>query len=77
MNVTDWTAAGYIATGDSYLFHDPWLSVLVDDEFEDDAAGIYRRAMLNWNISRPSMADAARDIATVYWLRKNVVRVKA
>jgi hypothetical protein len=77
MNVTDWTNTGDIATGWSGLFIDPWFTVLVDEEFEDDLGGTQRRALLALTSAKPAATTTARAIATAYGARSGIVRIKA
>lgn len=77
MNVTDWTTTDEIATGWSARFVEPWLSVLVDEEFEDDLFGIQRRALLAFTATRPANAATALKIATRYLARSGIVRITA
>lgn len=77
MNVTDWTATGDIATGWSARFKDPWFTVLVDEEFEDDLGGTVRRALLALTTTRLAPAATAKTIATAYGSRSGIVRIKA
>lgn len=74
MAVTDWRPDGTITTGDSARFVDPRLTVLAEEEFEDQLYGVYRRPLLQLTTGRPPGLTA--QIAAAYAARK-IVRVSA
>jgi len=72
MAITDWTARGGIATGDSFRFIDPRLTVVAEEEFEDQLYGLYRVPLLQMSLTRP--AGLGPLIARTY-TRRQVVRI--
>jgi hypothetical protein len=74
MVVTDWAPGGTIAVGDSTRFIDPRLTVVAEEEFEDQLYGVYRRPLLRLTRGRPPGLMA--KIATAYAARQ-IVRVSS
>src|SRR5262249_30871786 len=76
MNVTDWKSPGKIDSGPdkghggwSARFFDPWVAVLVDEEFEDELGGTVRKALLGVTVGAINNAATARAIAQIYAAR--------
>lgn len=72
MNVTDWTATGAIATGDSTRFGGAQFTVLLDEEFSPDQYDIERATLIGPISSRQSNAIIMRKIVKAYNARRHV-----
>jgi len=66
MNVTDWTATGDIAVGDSARFTAPRFTVLLDEEFSPDQHDIERITLIGPIGPRQTNAQIMRAVATAY-----------
>lgn len=76
MAVTDWTPLGDIDDGYSHRFTDPKICVLVDEEFEDDAGGTVRKALLGFTSRYVGSPALAGQIAAAY-TGSSTVRIRA
>jgi len=78
MAVTDWrTLSGgqrEIASGYSERFIDPRLTVVLEEEFEDEQGGIHRTALLDLG-SRPPTNKLAEEIWHAYHSLGDIVRI--
>jgi hypothetical protein len=76
MAVTDWLPGGDIDGTYSQRFTDPRVCVYVDDEFEDEAGGTIRRALLGLTSVYVGTPNLARRIGDAYTTGTTVVRIK-
>ena len=76
MAVTDWDPWGNIADGSSGVFINPRLTVVAEEEFEDELYGLRRRALLKLTSSRPPGSTLQATIAQAY-VGGTIVRVGA
>jgi hypothetical protein len=76
MAVTDWSPYGDIEDGYSSRFTDPKICVLADEEFEDDAGGTVRKALLGFTSTYVGTAALTGQVIAAY-TGNTFVRIKA
>jgi hypothetical protein len=57
--VSDWTSDGYLSEGDSYVFIDPRLTILIEEDFKVDNPALTRLPLLRISGGGPSASVRA------------------